>query len=107
MRASGSACIRNDHPHLRGRVGVSVAVPRHLSGPPHVVIADGLPPDAGRGLLKPLHALVHLLRQECQNIRSIKRHVNVNNKRFIYLCNNSDSWHLCFLSYQQSWELPG
>lgn len=50
--------------HLRGRVSVSVAVSRHLPGPPHIVVADGFPPNAGRGLLKPLHALINFLSQE-------------------------------------------
>lgn len=49
--------------YLCGGIGVSVAVSRHLSGPPYIVIADGLPPNAGRGLLKPLDALVHFLGQ--------------------------------------------
>lgn len=52
--------------HLCGCIRISVAVSRHLSGPPHVVIADGLPPNAGCGLLKPLHTLVHFL---CQRIK--------------------------------------
>lgn len=63
MRESVSMFVMKSSPHLCGRVCISVAVSRHLSGPPHVVIADGLPPNAGRGLLKPLHTLEHFLRQ--------------------------------------------
>lgn len=57
-------CVVCESVHLCGGVSVSVAVPRHLPGPPHIVVADGFPPDAGRGLLKPLHALVHFLSGE-------------------------------------------
>ena len=45
---------------LRGSVGVAVAIARHLTRPADVVVADGLPPDAGHGLLQPLDAVVHL-----------------------------------------------
>ena len=34
-------------------VGVAVAVAGDLAGAPHVVVAGGLPPDAGRSLLQP------------------------------------------------------
>ena len=45
--------------HLRGRVGVPVAVTRHLPGPPDKVVADGLPPYARLGLSHAQHPLVH------------------------------------------------
>ncbi len=66
MRESVSMCIRKSSSHLCGRIRISVAVSCHLSGPPHVVVADGLPPNAGCGLLKSLHALVHFL---CQRMK--------------------------------------
>lgn len=50
--------------HLCGRVSVSIPVSRHLPGPPHIVVANGFPPNAGCGLLKPLHALINFLSQE-------------------------------------------
>lgn len=46
--------------HLRSRVRVSIAVARHLSGTPYVMVADSLPPDAGCGLLQSLYPVIHL-----------------------------------------------
>lgn len=46
---------------LRRSVGVSVTVACHLPRPPDVMIADGFPPDAGRGLLHPLYALADVV----------------------------------------------
>lgn len=43
--------------HLGGGVGVSVAVSGDLAGAPDIMVADGLPPDTGRGLLHAAHAL--------------------------------------------------
>lgn len=45
--------------HLCGCVGVSVAVAGYLPRPPDIMVADGLPPDAGRSLLHSLDALGH------------------------------------------------
>ena len=45
--------------HLCGGVGVPVAVSGDLPSPSDKVVADGLPPYAGLGLLHPQHALVH------------------------------------------------
>ena len=46
-------------PHLGGGVGVSIAVSGDLARAADVVVADGLPPDTGRGLLHAAHALSH------------------------------------------------
>lgn len=46
-------------PHLGGGVGVSIAVSGDLACAADIVVADGLPPDAGRGLLHPAHALAN------------------------------------------------
>ncbi|TNN69937.1 hypothetical protein EYF80_019810 [Liparis tanakae] len=48
--------------NLGAGVRVSVAVARDLPRPADVVVADGLPPDAGFGLLHPLDPLVDALR---------------------------------------------
>lgn len=45
--------------HLCSRIGISVSVTRHLSGTTYVMVADGLPPDAGCGLLQPLYPVIH------------------------------------------------
>lgn len=47
---------------LRSGVGISVTVTCHLPRPPDVMIADGLPPDAGRSLLHSLYALTYTVR---------------------------------------------
>lgn len=57
---AGGVCVDPFVIHLCGRVGVSVSIPGHLPGPPYVVIADCLPPDAGGGLLKSLDPVIHL-----------------------------------------------
>lgn len=46
--------------HLRSSVRISVSVARHLSGTSYVMVADGLPPDAGCSLLQPLYPVIHL-----------------------------------------------
>lgn len=46
-------------PHLGGSVGISIAVSGDLSGSSDIVITDGLPPDAGRGLLHATHAFLN------------------------------------------------
>lgn len=46
-------------PHLGGGIGVSVAVSGDLAGAADIVVADGLPPDAGCGLLHAAHTLPH------------------------------------------------
>lgn len=46
-------------PHLGGGVGVSIAVSGDLAGAADIVVADGLPPDTGRGLLHAAHTLPH------------------------------------------------
>lgn len=43
--------------HLGGSVGISIAVSGDLPGSSHIVIADGLPPDAGGGLLHTANTL--------------------------------------------------
>lgn len=43
--------------HLGGSVGISIAVPGDLASSSNIVIADGLPPDAGGGLLHAAHTL--------------------------------------------------
>ncbi len=50
--------------HLRGGVRISVAVPRDLPRPPHIVVADSLPPDARLGLLHPLDSFVNPLHMD-------------------------------------------
>lgn len=45
--------------HLGGGVGISVAVSGDLTGSADIVVADGLPPDAGCGLLHAAHTLPH------------------------------------------------
>lgn len=45
--------------HLGGRVGISIAVSGDLSSSSDIVIADGLPPDAGGGLLHSSHTLLN------------------------------------------------
>lgn len=65
-RVKGECVEPEKRPHLCGRICISVAVSCHLPGPPHVVIADGLPPNTGRGLLKSLHTLVYFL---CKTMR--------------------------------------
>lgn len=44
---------------LRSSVGISITVTCHLPCPPDVMIADGLPPDAGCSLLHSLYALTY------------------------------------------------
>lgn len=45
--------------HLGGSVGISIAVSGDLSSSSDIVIADGLPPDAGGGLLHAAHTLLN------------------------------------------------
>jgi len=43
---------------LCGGVGIAIAVPGHLPGSPHKVVADGFPPDARSGLLHAVDAFI-------------------------------------------------
>ncbi|KAF3844557.1 hypothetical protein F7725_007720 [Dissostichus mawsoni] len=54
-------CVDTFVVNLGTSVGVSIAIARDLPGSANIVIADGLPPDAGLGLLHPLDALVDAL----------------------------------------------